>query len=173
MAGGPRRYVSVPIAGDRWRHQTVQGHIAHPPRPQNPLKLSQPQTVHGHISTQVTTPKPARPSARSNQNYIALDHITSPQKKRRKVEAEPPAPTRSLFDGYNKRKAATARFPPKITSLHIRAAMRKYEQVVQNACAGVETSCASCGEFMAKADSELTPIDDDRLRSMKSIEGRL
>ena len=49
--------------------------------------------------------------------------------------------------------------------------MRRYEQVVQDACASVETSCASCGEFMAKAGSELISVDDDRLYSMKSLEG--
>jgi hypothetical protein len=49
--------------------------------------------------------------------------------------------------------------------------MRRYEQVIQDACAGVETSCASCGEFMAKDGSELIPVDDDRLRSMMSTEG--
>jgi len=49
--------------------------------------------------------------------------------------------------------------------------MRGYEQVIQDACAGVETSCASCGEFMAKVESKLIPVDDDRLRSMKSSEG--
>jgi hypothetical protein len=49
--------------------------------------------------------------------------------------------------------------------------MHRYEQVIQDACAGVETSCASCGEFMAKAGSELIHVDDDRLRSMKLTEG--
>ena len=48
--------------------------------------------------------------------------------------------------------------------------MRRYEQVIQDTCAGVETSCASCGEFMAKAESELIPVDDDRLRLMKPPE---
>ena len=49
--------------------------------------------------------------------------------------------------------------------------MRRYEQVIQEACASVETSCASCGEFMTQAESELISIDDDRLYSMKSLEG--
>ena len=35
----------------------------------------------------------------------------------------------------------------------------------------METSCASCGEFMAKAELALIPVDDDRLCSMKSPEG--
>jgi hypothetical protein len=92
---------------------------------------------------------------------------------RRRLEADALTPARSLIDDYNKRKAATARFPPKITSQHIRKAMRRYERVVEDACAGVETSCASCGEFMAKDDSELIPLDDDRLRLLKSTEGVL
>ena len=75
-----------------------------------------------------------------------------------------------MIDDYNKRKMATTRFPPKITPQHVRAAMRRYEQVIQDTCAGVETSCASCGEFMAKAESELIPVDDDRLRLMKPPE---
>jgi hypothetical protein len=49
--------------------------------------------------------------------------------------------------------------------------MRRYEQVVQDASADVETSCALYGEFMAKARSELIPVDADRLRSMKPTEG--
>jgi hypothetical protein len=87
------------------------------------------------------------------------------------VEAEPPIPTRSLINDYNKLKAATARFPPEIIPLHIPAAMRRYEQIVQDAYADVDTSYALCGEFMAKAGSELIPVDDDRLRSMKPTEG--
>ena len=110
-------------------------------------RYSQRRTVYGHISTPVPT---RRASARSNQHYIALDHITPLQRKRhqesspshviarrRKVEAEPPAPTRSLVHDYNKRKAATSRFPPKITPLHIRAAMRRYE-VAHTALRGSE-----------------------------------
>ena len=51
--------------------------------------------------------------------------------------------------------------------------MRRYEQVVQEACAGVETSCASCGEFMAKAGSKLIPVDDDRVHSMEPTDGAI
>ena len=76
-----------------------------------------------------------------------------------------------MIDDYNKRKMATARFPPKITPLHIRVAMSRYEQVVQDACASVETSCASCGEFIVKAESELIFVNDNCLYSMKSLEG--
>src|SRR5271167_1446059 len=51
--------------------------------------------------------------------------------------------------------------------------MRRYEQVVQEACAGVETSCASCGEFMAKAGSKLIPVDDDHVHSMEPTDGAI
>ena len=30
MADGPRRLKFVPVKGDRWRHETVQGHISAP-----------------------------------------------------------------------------------------------------------------------------------------------
>ena len=228
MADSPRRYISVPIKGDRWRHQTVQGHIAHPPRQQYQSRtvqshIAHPQrqqyqsrTVQDHIAhpprlqyqsqtAQDNFTPPQRQEYRSQtvqghithpprQQYHSQsvhDHISTPittrskisqqtkrsrdpspqssRSRRRRVEADSPA--QSLINNYNKRKAATTRFPPKITPLHIRAAMRRYEQVVQDACASVETSCASCGEFMAKAGSELISIDDDHLYSMKSLEG--
>ena len=41
--------------------------------------------------------------------------------------------------------------------------MRRYEQVLQDACAEVENSCVSCGEF----GSGLVAVDEDRLRSME------
>src|SRR5271163_3873677 len=185
MADSPRRHRAVPIKGDPWRYQTVQGHIAHPPRLQHravpvqgdhwtshtvqghiahPLRqLYQHQTVHGHISAPVATQRKRHRNPSSDSPH----HATA---RRRRVEPEP-TPTQSLIDAYNKRKAATARFPPRITPQHIRAAMRRYEQIVQGACAGVETSCASCGEFMARAESELIPVDDDRVHSMKTTEG--
>ncbi len=131
MVDSPRRHISDPIKGDRWRYQTVYGHISTP-------VITQSQRLQ--------------------------------QRKRRRVEEDPPTPARSFIEDYNKRKAATARFPPKITPQHIRAAMRKYEQVIEDACKGVEASCASCGEFIAKAGSELIPVDDDRLGSMKPPE---
>ena len=238
---GPRRQISVPIKGDRWRHQTVQGHIAHPPRqdrfrnvhghtsrpviPQSQTlqqtyqcetihdHISTPitsrsqtlrqtyksRTVHDHISTPVTSPfqtlqqtyksqtvrghistpvatRPQTLQQRKRHRHSSIDspHYTvaqSGRSQRRRVEPESPTPTRFLTNDYNKRKAATARFPPKITARHLRVAMRRYEQVVQNACTAVETSCASCGEFMAKAESAWIPVDDDRLCSMKSPEG--
>src|SRR5271168_827553 len=186
MADSPRRHISVstrgdpwryhtvqghravPVQRDPWRYQTVQGHITHPPRLQHRAVPVQgdhwtSHTVHGHISAPVATQRKRHRNPSSDSPH----HATA---RRRRVEAEP-TPTQSLIDAYNKRKAATARFPPKITSTHIRAAMRMYEQVIQDACEGVEASCASCGEFVAKAEAELIPIDDDRLRSMKPPEG--
>src|SRR5271155_3972994 len=135
------------------------------------------RTVHDHISTPVATPsqllqqrkRHREPSPDSPHRAVSQNG----RDRRRRVEAEPPTPRQSLIDNYNKRKAATARFPPKITPLHIRAAMRRYEQVVQEACAGVETSCASCGEFMAKAGSKLIPVDDDRVHSMEPTDGAI
>src|SRR5271163_572194 len=159
---------AVPVQRDPWRYQTVQGHITHPPRLQHRAVPVQgdhwtSHTVHGHISAPVATQRKRHRNPSSDSPH----HATA---RRRRVEAEP-TPTQSLIDAYNERKAATARFPPKITSTHIRAAMRMYEQVIQDACEGVEASCASCGEFVAKAEAELIPIDDDRLRSMKPPEG--
>ena len=49
--------------------------------------------------------------------------------------------------------------------------MRRYKQIIQDACTSIETLYASCGEFMVKAESELISIDDDCLYSMKSLEG--
>src|SRR5271154_3634023 len=178
IAHPPRlQHRAVPVQGDHWTSHTVQGHIAHPPRLQHravpiqgdhwtsdtvqrhiahPLRqLYQSQTVHGHISAPVATQRKRHRNPSSDSPH----HATA---RRRRVEPEPTL-TRSLIDAYNKRKAATARFPPKITPLHIRAAMRRYEQVIQDACEEVEASCASCGEFVAKAEAELIPIDDDRL----------
>src|SRR5271170_5099024 len=175
MTDVPRRHISVPIRGDPWRHQSVHGHISHPLRPQTPSGSVQGHTphpprqqyqyriTHGHISTPVTTPQPSRQRKRRRNSSPGSPHNTtaeSGRSRQRRVEA---APARSLVVDYNKRKAATARFPPKITPLHIRAAMRRYEQVIQDACEEVEASCASCGEFVAKAEAELIPIDDDRL----------
>ena len=159
---------AVPVQRDPWRYQTVQGHITHPPRLQHRAVPVQgdhwtSHTVHGHISAPVATQRKRHRNPSSDSPH----HATA---RRRRVEPEP-TPTRSLIDAYNKRKAATARFPPRITPQHIRAAMRRYEQIVQGACAGVETSCASCGEFMARAESELIPVDDDRVHSMKTTEG--
>jgi hypothetical protein len=51
--------------------------------------------------------------------------------------------------------------------------MGRYEQIVEDACASVETSCASCGEFMAKDKLYLIPLDDDRLYSMRTPGGEV
>jgi len=147
MVDSPRRYIPARIKGDRWRNQTVQGHIAHPPRQQyqsqtvqghitHPLRQQyHSQSVHGHISTPVTTRSKISQQRKRHQD-------PSPQSgrsRRRRVEADSPTPAQSLIDNYNKRKAATTRFPPKITPLHIRAAMRRYEELVQDAYADVES----------------------------------
>jgi hypothetical protein len=125
-------------------------------------------------------PRPKRHIERPKRHIELLiaifQHQSQPRPKRHskgndEESRQTPTPARSLANDYNKRKAATARFPPKITPLHIRAAMRRYEQVIQDACADVETSCASCGEFMAKAASKLIPVGDGHLRSMTPTEG--
>src|SRR5579871_3512422 len=228
MTESSHRLISVTnsIKGDRWRHQTVQGHVAHPPRKvhfnnltvqdhvahpprqaqnhaavthlpsqvdfknrtfqdhvahpprqiQNHVAITHPprqhfqnQIIHGHISTPVTAPSEILQQRKRHRN-------SSPQSsrhQRRRIKTDTPTLAQSLINNYNKRKTATTHFPPKITSQHIRAAMRRYEQVIEDACAAVETSCASCGEFLAKAGSEreLIPIRDDRLHSMKSADG--
>ena len=91
----------------------------------------------------------------------------------RRVGTEMPTPAQALISDYNKRKAASAQFPPKITASHIQDAMRRYEQIIKEACAEVEASCASCGEFKAKKELRLIPRDDGRLHLMKSPEGVL
>jgi hypothetical protein len=135
MADSPRRLISVRVKGDLWRHQTVQGHIAHPPRQQyqsghvaHPQRQQyQSQTVHGHISTPVTIQSQRK--RHRNPSPDSSHHATaqSGRCQRRRVKAEPLTPARSLINDYIKRKAATARFPPKITPQHIRAAMCRYE----------------------------------------------
>src|SRR5947199_718583 len=210
MVNSPRRFTSAPIKGDRWRHQTVQGHIAHPPRQKYqsrtvqghidhppreqyrsqtvqdhiahrsqtvqdhiahrsqtvqdnithpPTQQYHSQSVHGHISTPVTTRSEILQQRKRHRN----PSYQSGRSRRRRVEADSPTPTQSLIDAHNSRKAATARFPPKITPQHICTAMRRYEQVIQDACSGVEMSCVSCGEF----GSGLAAVDEDHLRSME------
>jgi hypothetical protein len=113
--------------------------------------------------------------ARRRGLQVDSDHIFKPllsqselsqQRKRRRVEARW-SPSQSLVDAYLKRKDATAGFPPNLTAKDIRTAMRRYEQIVEDACAAVETSCASCGEFAAKAELGSIPVDDERLRSTR------
>jgi hypothetical protein len=102
-----------------------------------------------------------------------------PPRKRRRVaspetdqlEAERPDPAQLLIDGYNARCSATTRFPPKITPQDIREAMQRYENVIEEACPGVEASCASCGNFSARTALHRIPLYDNRLHPLKSAEG--
>ena len=181
MPGSPHRDMSVPIQvkGYRWKHLTVQGHVAHPPKQHSPRQQDQYQTVQDHVTHPPRQQPPTQHSQTPPYQFRSVHgHISTLQQKkrhrnpspqsgrsrrRRRVEADSPISTQSLIDAYNSRKAATALFPPKITPQHIRAAMRRYEQVIQDACANVENSCVSCGEF----GSRLVAIDEDRLRSME------
>ena len=106
---------------------------------------------------------PARPLQRKRRR------LASPDADR--VGAERPTPAQSLIDDYNTRRSATDRFPPKITSRDIREAMQRYENVIEEACAGVEASCASCGEFSTRTTLHRIPLDDNRLHPLKSTEG--
>lgn len=111
------------------------------------------------------------------------NHVTHPpikQKRRRspsvgnaRSKRQKPIPAQPLIDAYNKRKAASTRFPPKITPRHLHKAMQRQEQLIEKACAEVEASCASCGEFKAKTELRHVPCDDERLHLMKSPEGVL
>jgi uncharacterized protein DUF6570 len=135
-----------------WRNLTVKGHVSAPlttqrGRFQQKLRRPVPLTAPGHISAPIITPsKPAWQ-----------------QRKRRKVEAARLIPAQTLINNYKRRKEATARFPFKIKPRHIRTAMRRYEQILQDACMEVENSCASCGEF----GSQLVTVDENWLRSME------
>ena len=131
MADSPR------IKG--WKNLTVKKHVSASVTTQRELfrqrsrrPVAVPWTAPGHISAPIISP--SKP-------------IATQQRKRRKVEAARLIPAQTLIDNYNRRKDATARFPFKIKPRHIRAAMRRYEQILQDACKEVETSCASCGEF--------------------------
>ena len=69
MPASPRRYISIPIKGDRWKHQTVQGHVSHPPR-QHPLTHQyRYQTVQDHIT---------HPPRQQYQYQTVQDHVTNP-----------------------------------------------------------------------------------------------
>src|SRR6267378_2033232 len=136
-----------------WRNLTVKGHVSAPlttqrGRFQQKLRRHVPLTAPGHISAPIITPsKPAWQ-----------------QRKRRKVEAARLIPAQTLINNYKRRKEATARFPFKIKPRHIRTAMRRYEQILQDACVDVENSCASCGEF----GSQLVTVDENWLRSTEA-----
>ena len=45
--------------------------------------------------------------------------------------------------------------------------MYRYEQIIEKACAAVETSCAPCEGFLSKAASNLVPVDNGRLGPFK------
>src|SRR6202046_3836714 len=174
MVNGPQRKTKR----DPWRHLTVHNHISVPVTSQSGLaqqrslarrryrQLNSSQndlispTQSAMSQVQAESPTPTHISA-----PVASQSELSQQRKRRRIEAER-SPSQLLVDAYLKRKAATSRFPPNITAKDIQTAMRRYEHVIEDACSTVETSCASCGEFMAKAGLRLIPVGDERLRSM-------
>jgi len=49
-------------------------------------------------------------------------------------------------------------------SAHIKTAMSRYENILQEACADVENSCACCGEFVSNTASEQLPVDHPHLQ---------
>jgi hypothetical protein len=165
MPEGPSRFKLVPVKGDRWRNQTVQGHIAAPVVTKS-VRLRQ-RTRHRD---------PEHGSARSVQGHISTPVTTqadlSRQKKRRRVVLERPIPVQLLVNDYNRRKVATAHFPPKITARQIRAAMKRYETIIEDARAGVQAACASCGEFSARTALHRIPLGDTRLHPLMASEGR-
>ena len=172
MVEGPRRIISFPIRGDPWRYQSVQGHISAPVAPwRSTTRSDQHFTVPNLTSVAVSQTLQKRKRYRNASPSLPHYAVTqSGRGRRRRVEPESPTPARSLIDDYIKRKAATTRFPLKITSQHIRAAMRRYEQAVRDTCADIETSYTSCSGFIAKAESKLIHIDDCHLGSMKPSE---
>jgi hypothetical protein len=54
----------------------------------------------------------------------------------------------------------------------IRDGMYRYEQIIEKACAAVETSCAPCEGFLSKAVSNLVPVDNGRLGPFKFSQAR-
>ena len=159
----PRRHLHTRVKGDRWIHQTVRGHISAPVTSQSEIiqQRKSSQNLHG-ISALIAS---ASDGSQQEKRHAPAE---SGRRRRRKVEAERPSPAQSLIDAYKRREdATTRRFPPEVTSQDIRAAMQRYEQVIQDACAEVENSCASCGEFGA----ELVNVGEDRLRSMETVIG--
>src|SRR5712664_4206573 len=101
-------------------------------------------TVKGHVSAPIIPPSILAQQRKHRAYHTPTRNGPS---RRRKVEAVRLIPAQALIDNYNRRKEATARFPFKIKPRHIRTAMRRYEQILQDACVDVENSCASCGEF--------------------------
>jgi hypothetical protein len=180
-----QRKIQALPKGDPWSHLTVQSHVAAPVVTQS--ELIQQKIRHGaplkhvaydHIPTPITL---SGNSTREIRDHVLAPVITpsnlAQQRKRqahhaptqrnrnlrRKIKAEHLMPTQLLIDNYCKRKAATGRFPCKITPGHIRDSMRRYEQILEKACAEVERSCASCGEF----GSELIIVKKDQVYSME------
>ncbi|KAN0072900.1 hypothetical protein V8E54_000487 [Elaphomyces granulatus] len=133
--GGP---ISVPVTTRRTRR-----------RDPSPLD----QTLDGHHSVPVTTRRTRRrdslPSNQTPDGFLAAP-VTTPsdlsrQRKRRRAQTEHSDtafnPVGTLVETYKRRKKATASFPPKASPQQIRDAMYKYEQIIEDACAAVETSC--------------------------------
>src|ERR1700722_319055 len=129
-------YRSLSVTNHDCPHRNITAPIESTPR--------RSQTVLQHV---------AHPPTRKRRR----SPVENTGNRRRRVETEMLTPAQPLIDAYNNRKSASAQFPPKITPLHIQEAMRRYEQVIEDACAEVEASCASCGEFKAK--KELCHID--------------
>jgi hypothetical protein len=161
MAGSPR--MSRAKGNNSWRNLTVKGHVSAPittqrellqQRSRRPFSLTAPE----HISAPITSASNLSQQRKRRPYHTPTQNGPS---RRRKVEAVRLIPAQALIDDYNRRKEATARFPSKITPQHIRTAMRRYEQILQDACVEVENSCASCGEF----GSQLVTVDENWLRS--------
>src|SRR5579871_1753934 len=99
MTENPRRLISVPnpTKGDRWRYQTVQGHVVHPPRQaQKHVPVTHPPrqvdglhrfenwTVQGHVAhppkqaqshVAVTHPQSQVDSLHRFDNWTVQDHV--------------------------------------------------------------------------------------------------
>jgi len=88
-------------------------------------------TVKGHVSAPIIPPSILAQQRKHRAYHTPTRNGPS---RRRKVEAVRLIPAQALIDNYNRRKEATARFPFKIKPRHIRTAMRRYEQILQDAC---------------------------------------
>ena len=170
--------------GDPWRQLTVTDHISAPVTSQSELaqqrtrRVSSPQKrrrieaprIEASVTTQSELYQQRTLTRRRNhQVSLAQNEDFSNTASTQFDTFQRPAQT--LIDAYLRRKAATSRFPLKTTAEDLWTTMRRYEHVIKDACSTVEISCASCGEFMAKARPGLIPVGDERLRSMTSPEG--
>ena len=72
MLASSCRYISIPIKSDCWKHQTVQGHISHPPRQHPLMHQYQYQIVQDHIT---------HPPRQQYQYQTVQDHITHPPRQ--------------------------------------------------------------------------------------------